>query len=185
MKELRSAFRLSHGQLRLLRFQPTSKSPVGAEQLICCYLEQIMISFLREVTRENGRIVESRYFNRAIRQYMTEQISAYVREHLCEKLTVEELARQFHYSRSRLSTLYKNTTGMGLNDYITQEKIEAAKEMLSDGTLSVTQVSDRLGFSSPEYFSRRFRQRTGMTPSEYAAGAAKAPRKIQNNSASS
>ena len=169
MKELRSAFELSHGQLRLLRFQPSSTSPVGAEQLICCYLEQIMISFLREVTSENGRVVESRYFDRAIRQYMTEQIGSYVQDHLSEKLTVEDLAKKFHYSRSRLSTLYKSTTGIGLNEFITREMIEAAKKMLLSGDLSGTQVSDRLGFSSPEYFSRRFRQCAGMTPTDFAA----------------
>ena len=168
MKELRTAFRLTRGALRLIRFQPNSKSPVGAEQLICCYLEQIMISFLREVTSENGRVVETRHFSRAIRQYMTGQISAYVREHLCEKLTVSDLAREFHYSRARLSTLYKAATGTGLNDFITQERIALAKTLLEEGTRSVTEVSEKAGFSSPEYFSRRFRQCTGMSPSEWA-----------------
>ncbi len=167
-RELRRAFRLNAGEMRLFTFRPNSKSPLGAEQMICCYLEQIMISFLRDATTDGGRIVESRHFNSAILKYMIGQINDYVLAHLSENITVSDIAEAFHYSRSRLSTIYKETTGLGLAEYITKERIARARQLLTEGNMTVTEVSEALGFSSPEYFSRRFSQCVGIPPSRYA-----------------
>ena len=46
--------------------------------------------------------------------------------------------------------------------------VQAARRMIREGRLNFTQIAARLGFQSPHYFSRRFRQATGMSPSEYA-----------------
>ena len=47
-------------------------------------------------------------------------------------------------------------------------KIETAKTMLREGDGNITQIADRLGYASVHYFSRYFKQATGMTPSEYS-----------------
>ena len=166
--ELHNAFRLNGGELRLFAFRPNARSPIGAEQMVLCSLEQLMIGFLRDVTQEKQS--QSRYFNRVVRKQMIERVAYFVQSHLTEKITATEVAEAFGYSRARFSTIYKQATGLGLNEYITKEKISLAKRLLENGSMTVTQISDQLGFSSPEYFSRRFTQCVGYPPSKYMLG---------------
>ena len=64
-------------------------------------------------------------------------------------------------------TLFKSVTGLGVMEYYRLLKIERAKRMLREGEGNITQVADRLGYASVHYFSRYFKQATGMTPTEY------------------
>ena len=171
IKELRGAFRLNGGALRLFTFRPSSRSPLGAEQMICSYLEQIMIAFLRESASGSAGPAEDAAFSTAAVQSTTRQINDYIMDHLTEGITVSGIAAAFHYSRSRMSTLYKQATGLGIHEFITKELFSKAKELLSRGDLTITEVSEQLGFSSPEYFSRRFSQCVGMTPSRFVAAS--------------
>ena len=61
----------------------------------------------------------------------------------------------------------KILTGLGVNDYINRVKIEQAMQMLASTDLSVTEVSERTGFSSSRYFSTLFKQFTSETPTSY------------------
>ena len=56
---------------------------------------------------------------------------------------------------------------MTLSQRITQEKIACAKFLLEKGDLTMTEISERLCFSSPQYFSNKFMQETGCSPSRY------------------
>ena len=89
--------------------------------------------------------------------------------HYDEPLTVGYIASQFHYSRTRLSTLYKELTGIGINEMITDVRIKCAKELLMRGGLSIGDVAERCGFSSLQYFSHKFTEKIGMSPSQYIA----------------
>lgn len=167
--ELESTFIHDADTLHLYRFHSSDDSPMGAEQMICTYLEQILISLLRKATMHRGQIVPTGKFREAIHSYLAEQIISYIREHIQEKLTVAQIAAYFHYSRTRLSTIYKSATGRGINETIAGEKIERAKQMLLQQDRTVAQISDLLGYSSPQYFSQKFSQETGCPPSRYAA----------------
>lgn len=167
--ELDSTFIHDSDTLHLYRFHSSEESPLGAEQMICSYLEQILISLLRKATMRKGRIVPSGKFREAIQSYLAEQITAFIREHIHENLTVERIAEYFHYSRARLSTIYKSATGCGINETITRERIHRAKALLLAQEKTVTQISDELGYSSAQYFSQKFSQETGCPPSQYAA----------------
>ena len=153
--------------MRLYQFVPSSDSPLGAEQMICCYLEQIIIMLLRSSTMSQGQIVRSGQLQEAIQTYLVEQVSAYILEHIGERLTVEQIASHFHYSRARLSTIYKSITGTGINEAITNQRIHLAKSMLMEQQKSITQISEELGFASPQYFSHKFTQAVGCPPSRY------------------
>lgn len=170
--ELRTAFERTSsdlGQLHYIEFTPSERSPLGAEQMICCYLEQLIIFLLRSTTMSQGQVVPSGQFKEAIQAYLAEQITVYIQEHITERLTVEEIAAHFHYSRARLSTIYKSYTKFGINEMITYTKIKRAKELLSEQKLSVTQISELLGFSSPQYFSHKFTKEVGVPPSKYVS----------------
>ncbi len=169
IEELTGAFQLNDGALRIYRFHPREDSPLGAEQLICCYLEQVLIKVMRTLTRKNGRFLAEERLDAAMEQYLMERIRAYVRSHLRESITVSDVARQFHYSRSRLDAIVRSQTGEGVHALISNSQLHLAKTLLLEGNLSVQQVAEAAGYASPQYFSRRFRQETGFPPSRYAA----------------
>lgn len=165
--ELELAFLISTERIRLRTFTPSEASPLGAEQMICNLLEQLIISFLRNLTMTNGMVTNSEGFRKAVHNYLVEQVNDYVSSRLNENLTVEKIAGHFHYSRSRLSTIYKKATGKGINEYITECRISFAKYLFKNESYSISIVSEKAGFSSPQYFSHVFLSECGITPTEF------------------
>ena len=165
-RELRSAFRLEKEALRMMRFVPSATSLLGSEQLICCYLEELLIEMLRSVLKQEEQN-SNLDLETAMQQYLAAQITAYIRENLSENLSVETISRRFHYSRNRLGLLYKEVTGNSLGQAISMERIARARELLAEGEKSVTDISAELGFSSVQYFSRKFTKEVGIAPSRY------------------
>lgn len=170
LREVRSAFESDSGdrqQVHLLEFRPNEYSPLGSEQMICCYLEQLLISLLRHSTMNQGQVVHSGQFKEAIQSYLAEQVAAYIQSHIGEHLTVAGIATHFHYSRAHLSAICKTYSGVSISQMITHANMQRAKELLLEQTLSVAQISELLGFSSPQYFSRKFSEEVGVPPSKY------------------
>jgi signal transduction histidine kinase/ligand-binding sensor domain-containing protein/DNA-binding response OmpR family regulator len=78
------------------------------------------------------------------------------------------LAKELTLSRSSLYTKFEALTGMTPNDYVLQRKLKKAADLLKNNTvLNVTEISDRLGFGSPRYFSRCFKKQFTQSPAEY------------------
>ena len=95
------------------------------------------------------------------------KVSNYVQQHLSDAIKVEDIAESLFMGRSRLSTNFKNETGMNLSDYIVQLKIDEAKRLLRYSNKSFTAIAMYLGFSSPSHFSKVFKKQTETTPFEY------------------
>ena len=76
-------------------------------------------------------------------------------------------------SRASLYNKVKSITGLGVNDYVNRLKIEQAMRLLETTDLSITEVSEKTGFSSARYFSTLFKQFTQETPSTYKASQKK------------
>ena len=168
-EELLITFERTHEPMHLLQFIPSHNSPLGAEQMICCYLELTILNLLRAVTMDQGRVCPSGDLRSALQLYLVEQVTQYIRKNLHERLSVEEIAAHFHYSRSRLTTIYKAVTGFGIRESIIYERVERAKELLAQGDKPVSQIAEELGFGSPHYFSRTFTETVGCSPRKYAS----------------
>ena len=82
-------------------------------------------------------------------------------------VTLAGLAEDFHYSAEYASRLIKRSTGQTFIQLLTSIRLENAKQLLRDTTLSVTDIALQVGYDSSEHFIRTFRKHTGMTPSEY------------------
>lgn len=76
------------------------------------------------------------------------------------------LSEELHYDYSYLSTLFSSLEGITLEQYIIRQKIERAKELLFYDELTLSQIADRLGYSSVAHLSAQFKKITGLTPSE-------------------
>lgn len=170
VEELKNSFQQSDVQMHLLSFRPSPDSPYGAEHMICNYLEQILITMFRNVTmKDDGTIIRSGHFKDAMQSYLVAQVGKYIQENLHEKLTVEDIAAHFHYSRARLSAIFKTVSEMGVNEVVTFERMRKAKLLLTEGKMTVTQIAAALGYCTPQYFSTKFTKEVGCPPSQYAA----------------
>ncbi len=91
----------------------------------------------------------------------------YIKSHLGEPISIEELAKRTGYTEYYFSHKFKKEIGCSVNDYILNEKIERAKLLLSGTTESIQSISDNLAFSNRSYFYTCFQKITGMSPTEY------------------
>ncbi len=74
-----------------------------------------------------------------------------------------------HLSSTYICTLFKNETGVTLNQYITLFRMDKAKELLSDPKNKIADISAKVGYSDGNYFGKSFKKAVGMTPGEYRA----------------
>lgn len=76
------------------------------------------------------------------------------------------LAEHAHYEYNYLSNLFSSVEGITLEQYIIRQKIEKAKELLFYDELNLSEIANKLGYSSVAHLSAQFKKVTGMTPSE-------------------
>lgn len=91
----------------------------------------------------------------------------YVVSHVEENITLEDVAAEVHVTKSYIGKLFKQRTGYNFTDYVTKIKMEHAKALLRTGEYKNYEVSEKLGYSSTDYFCRLFKQYSGMTPLEF------------------
>lgn len=84
-----------------------------------------------------------------------------------ESLSVKDISQHVHLSSSYVCTLFKTETNQTLNQYITEYRIEKAKQLLTDPRYKITEISSRIGYNDGNYFSKTFKKITGCSPSEY------------------
>jgi xylan 1,4-beta-xylosidase len=84
-----------------------------------------------------------------------------------EHFSLADLARGYHISVSHLSHSFKSTTGYAPIEYLLSCRISAAKKLLSSTDKSIKEIVDLCGFSDESNFSRTFREKVGMTPTEF------------------
>ena len=162
MEECSESFHLSTHPLR-----QTDAPPVGGQQLIRNYLECFLIRLMRldaEKTNAQEHFFPSQDH---LESSLAEDIEAYLRAHLCERVSLEDLCREFHFGTSTLCNVFRKRTGKPILHYFLELKIEEAKRLLLEDKRTVTEISEHLGFETPQYFSRIFRQYVGTSPREY------------------
>lgn len=98
----------------------------------------------------------------------------YIKTHLAEKIPVQTLAKLMNLDSVYFSNLFCETFGIPPTQYIISKRIQSAQLLLSDKSLSIKEIAFCTGFENEAYFSRLFRQKTELTPSEY--------RKLENSS---
>ncbi|WP_434309371.1 helix-turn-helix domain-containing protein [Hominifimenecus sp. rT4P-3] len=110
--------------------------------------------------------------NEAMTVRLDEHFSAsdilnYISEHSSEKITLESLAQHFHVSPSHLSRIFCNAYHISPINYIIYSRITLSTEYLLKSDLSVSEISELVGYENPTHFTNLFIKRIGCTPSEY------------------
>lgn len=101
-------------------------------------------------------------------QDLLEELSSYINNHFSDtNLTLFKVADLFGYTKKYLSYLFKKRNGIKFTDYLTNLRIENAKNLLVTTKLSIGEIAKRSGFSDPFYFSKVFKSKTSQTPVEF------------------
>lgn len=143
-------------------------APFGTAQLVKSYLEQMLITLYRQNSNlQIQQRIES-YAQKNSYNELTGIVKTYLEEHVEEKLTLEQISKELNYSVSQMKKLFKAETGTSVIDYFISLKMGEAKRMIREGSESFTQISARLGYDNVHYFSRQFKQKNDITPTEYS-----------------
>lgn len=95
------------------------------------------------------------------------RLSEYIDAHLHERITLEQVAAEFHMSVPQLERMAGRHFGGGVMELRSQRRLNQARLLLTASEDSVTRIAERLGFCDLAHFSHFFRQRCGVSPSEY------------------
>lgn len=129
------------------------------KQLAAVNLEKFLLTLLAD------QLPESRQQKtKGTSNYMT--IVRIMNENIGKNLSLSELADLCGLGLSNLKKTFRRYSGTGVTEYFNHLKIMRAMELIASG-LSMSEISERLGFSSPNYFSEVFKKQCGITPTEY------------------
>lgn len=165
IKEAEKTYLIPKNDPSLKKLHRKENAPLGGEQLIQTYLEQLLIFLLRTITKEGSLVSFPKKGSQE--DPLVSAIKQYFAQHITDTVRVEDICNEFDYSRSFLNKRFQNETGQSLAAYFTALKIEEAKRLIRDSDLNFAQISERLSFDNPQYFSRVFKNHTGMTPTEF------------------
>jgi two-component system response regulator YesN len=96
-----------------------------------------------------------------------EQTVAYLQEHYNETLSLKKLSEEIYLSPNYICSLFKEETGQNISDYLTQLRIEKAKELLGENGIKIYEVANHVGYADSRYFNKMFKKHTGMNMSEF------------------
>ncbi|MEG0264889.1 MAG: AraC family transcriptional regulator [Erysipelotrichaceae bacterium] len=136
-------------------------------ELMLCYLKELIVKLLQfdflSLTPIASTPMQQRFENELLNEVLL-----YINENIYESLTIEEICHKFSISRSSLQTLFKNNLNIAPKQYISDLKLNKSKLLIKESLYTISEISSKLGFTSIHYFSRKFKQQFGITPSDYA-----------------
>lgn len=125
-------------------------------------VKSYMVNYLKRILKELRQVDEAQQTGELINR-----VKLYIQKHCAENLTLAVLSEVFYVCPTYLSRLFKKKTGGNFVDYLTELRMEKAKEFLNDPNLMIYNISEMVGYENPRYFSRLFKEATGYTPQEY------------------
>lgn len=101
------------------------------------------------------------------KDYIVDFILEYIHLHYNEDIYLELFADRLNLTKEYISQYFKNKMGINLVNYLNEFRIEKAKKLLSETSLSINEVAQNVGYNTPNSFSRIFKQYVGKSPREY------------------
>lgn len=126
---------------------------------------QALRDFMTDMVRQKIQkcIVEGGSSNKGV----ISTVISYVTDNYNKNLTLANVSEKVYLSPNYLCNLFKKELGVNFNAYLTQVRVNKAKELLKTTNLTTQYIATEIGYSDYSYFSQVFKKQTGMTPSEY------------------
>jgi two-component system response regulator YesN len=130
---------------------------IDNQQDLCAWIGNALNDFIEQVysTQDSRRVSQIK------------PAIDYIKRRYCEPITLNDVAKAAHLSVSRLSHVFKEQTGLTIVDYLTNTRIEYAKELLISTNKSCTEVCFEAGYNNQSYFTRTFKDIVGLTPRNF------------------
>ncbi|MCQ9635851.1 AraC family transcriptional regulator [Chryseobacterium sp. WG14] len=123
-------------------------------------LKELLIRLMQ--TQARSMVVKNMVKNKSRIGFVVD----YIKKNLHQKLSIDSIARLAYVSKSNFFRMFKDELGTSPNEFILQERINRAKELLADQN-SIKETAYQTGFSDTNYFTRVFKQLEGTTPKNY------------------
>ncbi|MFA9464890.1 MAG: AraC family transcriptional regulator [Velocimicrobium sp.] len=132
------------------------RNTISMEELFCWLREYVRVEFQRHIeSRKNSSIVPIRI----AKQFIAENYNT--------SISLEEVSGMIGFNPAYFSTLFKKETGKNFTEYITEIRVQNAKQIIVKTNMDISDVAVEVGYSDLKYFSKLFKKITGVSPSEY------------------
>lgn len=124
-------------------------------------LQELEIDLFKQyITRiiSNMEVTNSLTVNRSLR---------YIHMHIENYFSLNKMAKELNISSSYISTLFKKTMGISINEYVHEVKINRAKILLKTTSKTMIEIAQQLGYSDSSHFSKKFKEKAGLSPISY------------------
>lgn len=133
-----------------------------SEELIKSYLLEIFAAFLRRIDKKTSDDTNTSNYN-----LLVDHVIRYINIHYAEKITLNDLADLTCVGANYVSRIFKQVTGINLNEYINLIRIAHAKKLLNTTNDSITNIAYKCGFNDSNYFSHVFKKFEKVSPQQY------------------
>lgn len=147
------------GRLRFL-FQILQEKPFGYELEAYSYLLHIWKTLLDHLEANSSQ-------HAFVEKAEAQEILSFLRENYEDGITLESVSEHVHLSRSECCHLFKSTYGCSIFTYLMDYRLQQSILFLTDSSLSISQISERVGFNSTSYYIKCFREKVGVSPLQY------------------
>ena len=138
-----------------------------SQQLIISHLDCLLLYLLRETAKPSGGKLQASNSVHSENEIIR-QAQQFITSHIREKLSVPVVARQVDVSPSYLTALFHKNLQISPGEYIRRIKLQESKQMIRENNLNFTEIAAALQYSTVHHFSRQFKEKFGITPTEYA-----------------
>lgn len=160
IKEAEGVFSNSLGNPYTTEMVKKDEAEFGGCQLIQLYIEQLLITLVRGTSdKPTPKKNESSKLLIAICDWLEENVQ--------KQIKFGDILKEFNVSASVVKKLFREQMDCGAMEHFNRLKVDAAKQMIREKDLNFTEIADRLGFNTSQYFTTVFRRVSGMTPTEY------------------
>ncbi len=149
---------------QMLREQ--ERMEIHANDMIISLLTVLLITLMREVDLPGDKLQPAHCINSE--NEIISRAQQYISKHVREKLTVPMVAKNADVSTSYLTALFHKHLQISPGEYIRRIKLQESKQMIREGNMNFTEIATVLQYSTIHHFSRQFKEKFGITPTEYA-----------------
>jgi AraC family transcriptional regulator len=168
--ELRLEFQTRDPQLEaigMMLLSELKQENPGGKLYVESLSNVLAIHLLRQYAAPNPRLI---VYESGLSERQILQVIEYIDAHLDQDIKLNDLATLLGISESHLSHRFKQAIGTAPHQYLLQQRIERAKQLLKEGDRSIMDIAFLCGFNSHSHLSSQFRQLTGITPKQYRVG---------------
>ena len=161
-------FRASQTVVTLLQHMQREKdrSDAYTQDMILSLLQQLLVNLQRTAAEPEEKLPLSNSINSE--NEIIRKTQQFISSHVRQKLSVPMVAAGVDVSPSYLTALFHKQLQISPGEYIRRIKLQQSKQMIREGNLNFTEIAEALQYSTVYHFSRQFKEKFGLTPTEYA-----------------